>query len=471
MTREKKVMQMRDKKRRYELDMTHGAMFTKLIRFTIPLALTSVLQLLYNAADVIVVGRFTGPEALAAVGSTGALINLIVNLFLGLSVGTNVIASRSFGAGDAEKAGKVVHTSVTVSLIGGLALGVFGFIFGKTFLVWMGSPKEVLPHAAIYVKIFFLGMPFNMLYNFGAAIMRAVGDTERPLKYLMISGIVNVILNLILVAVFKMGIAGVAWATITSQLLSAIMVVKALTRSEGYMHLDLHALKISPPELKEMMHIGLPAGMQGVCFSLSNVIIQSTVNGYGATIVAGNAASQNLEGFMYVSMNAVHQAAVTFVSANMGAGEHRRMRSAMLQSIALVTMIGVGTGIVFYVFKSYLLGMYTNDTAVIAEGARRLTVFTTTYSLCGIMDVLCGVMRGTGSSVIPMVISLVGACVMRILWVMFVLPLFEDPSIRLMMLYYSYPISWILTGGTHLISCVFKLKQFPVQQSLKEVLE
>ena len=448
---------MRHARRTYELDMTHGKLIPKVAAFALPLMLTSILQLLYNAADVIVVGRFTGPEALAAVGSTGALINLIVNVFLGLSVGTNVIAANYYGAGDFHNMRETVHTSIAVSVIGGFAVGVFGVAFGGIFLEWMGSPPEVLPLATRYIRIFFMGMPFNMLYNFGAAVLRAVGDTRRPLYFLTVSGLVNVVLNLIFVIVFHMGVAGVALATITSQMISSVLVVLCLIRSPGYLHLDVKNLHIRKDKLAAIAKIGLPAGFQGACFSISNVLIQSTVNSYGAIVVAGNSASSNLEGFIYASMNAFYQAAITFVSANVGAGKNGRIRKTMGACILLVTAVGASMGLIAYALAGQLLGIYSPDADVVAAGLIRLRMFGLTYYLCGMMDVLCGIIRGMGATVVPMLVSVVGACIFRIFWIYVILPM--NPT--LLMLYIGYPVSWILTGVTHFICFLKLLRRFP----------
>lgn len=450
---------MRRSAHAYELDMVHGRMIPSIMRFALPLMLTSILQLLYNAADVIVVGQFTGSEALAAVGSTSSLINLIVNVFLGLSIGTNVIVARGYGAQDYKGVQDTVHTSVTISLIGGVLLGIFGFFFAGNFLELMKSPPEVLPLATLYVKIYFIGMPFNMLYNFGAAILRAVGDTKRPLYFLTVSGLVNVALNLFTVIVLHMGVAGVALATITSQMVSAVLVFLCLLHSDGMIHLDMKKLRVDGKRLGELARIGLPAGLQGALFSVSNVLIQSTVNGYGAIVVAGNSASSNIEGFIYASMNAFHQASITFVSTNVGAGRYSRIKKTMGAALLLVTAVGVGLGAVAFVARSGLLGIYSSDSEVIAAGMRRLTIFAVTYFLCGIMEVFCGVLRGMGSAILPMVVSVLGACGFRIFWIYVILPIFPG----LEMLYYSYPISWILTGGVHFICCLIMMKKFPAQ--------
>ena len=455
---------MRQARRSYELDMTHGKLIPKVAAFALPLMATSMLQLLYNAADVIVVGRFTGPEALAAVGSTGALINLIVNVFLGLSVGTNVIAASFYGAGDFRNMRETVHTSITVSVIGGCVLAVFGVSFGGTFLRWMGSPDDVLPLATRYIRIFFMGMPFNMLYNFGAAVLRAVGDTRRPLYFLTVSGLVNVVLNLIFVIVFHMGVAGVALATITSQMISATLVVLCLLHTSGYVHLDPKQLRIHKDKLLAIAKVGLPAGFQGACFSISNVLIQSTVNSYGAIVVAGNSASSNLESFIYTAMNAFHQAAITFVSANVGAGKNGRIRKTMSACAFLVMAVGVGLGAFFFVLAGSLLGIYSREPEVVAAGLNRLRLFAATYYTCGLMDMFCGLLRGMGATIMPMIVSIIGACGLRIFWIYVVLPL--NPT--LMTLYIGYPVSWVLTGATHFFCYLRMLRRFPINPNEEE---
>lgn len=459
---------MRKAKHSYELDMVHGKLIPTMARFALPLMITSILQLLYNAADVIVVGKFAGSEHLAAVGSTGALINLIVNVFLGLSIGTNVIAARDYGAQDRDGMQRTVHTSITISLIGGVVLGIFGFIFGGTFLKMMDTPPEVHPLATVYMKIYFIGMPFNMLYNFGAAILRAIGDTKRPLYYLTISGIVNVLLNLVFVIVFHMGVAGVALATIIAQAISAILVLLCLIHTGGYVHLDIRKLHIHGDKLAAMARVGLPEGFQGALFSISNVLIQSTVNSYGAIVVAGNSAAQNLEGFIYVAMNAFHQAAITFVSANIGARRNSRIKKSMGAALALCTLVGVGIGLIMFLFMGPLAGIYSDDPAVIDAAIVRLRIFTTTYFLCGLMDVFCGVLRGMGESVVPMIVSVLGVCAFRVLWIYAVLPIFPGRE----MLYISYPVSWVLTGAVHMICCFALLRRkFPVNLEMEAALE
>ena len=457
------VKEMRRTAHSYELDMVHGKLMPSVARFALPLMLTSILQLLYNAADVIVVGRYAGSEALAAVGSTGALINLILNIFMGLSIGTNVVAARHYGAQDRQGVQETVHTSITISLIGGVLLGLFGFFFAGKFLKLMNSPPEVLPLATLYVKIYFVGMPFNMLYNFGAAILRAVGDTKRPLYFLMVSGIVNVVLNLYFVIVLHMGVAGVALATIVSQAISSILVLLCLLHSNGYIRLDPKKLGIKGEKLASIARIGLPAGLQGALFSISNVLIQSTVNSYGAIVVAGNSAATNIENFIYAGMNAYHQAAITFVSANIGAGKNSRIRKAMGTTVLQATAIGIALGAVIFIFREQLIGVYSPDPEVIAAGMRRTSIIALTYFFCGVMDTLCGVLRGMGAAIMPMVVSVLGACGFRIFWIYVILPIWPD----LQVLYVSYPASWVLTGLVHFICCLFMLKKFPVDHELE----
>lgn len=454
-------------KNRYELDMINGPILPKMLVFALPLMLTGMLQLLYNAADVIVVGRFAGSESLAAVGSTGALINLIINLFIGMSVGTNVVAARYFGAHNFQATQDTVHTSILLSVIFGIGVGAFGFLFGGTFLKWMGSPEEVLPLATTYIKIYFIGMPANLLYNFGAAVLRAIGDTRRPLIFLSVSGIINVGLNLFFVIRLGMGVAGVAWATIISQIVSAALVVFCLIRTDGYVHLDVRKLRIHKNKLREMMQMGIPSGFQGVCFSISNVLIQATVNSFGAIAVAGNSASQNIEGFLYAGLNAFYQAAVTFASANKGAGKNQRIRETLVSGITLVLTVGTAMCAVAFLLRPQLLGIYSSDPEVIAVGVKRLTVFSATYMLCGSMDTACGVLRGMGTAIVPMVVSIIGACGFRIFWIYVILPLAPrwgvDP---LMLLYYSYPISWLLTGGVHMLCYAVLIRKFPVEKTV-----
>ena len=432
---------------RYEMDMTTGPLLPKVLAFSGPLILTGILQLLYNAADIVVVGRFAGPQALAAVGSTGALINLLVNVFMGLSVGASVVVARAYGAGDNRSVSTGVHTAITVAGVAGVLVGVLGFVASHPLLKWMGSPDDVLDMATLYMKIFFVGMPANMLYNFGAAILRAVGDTRRPLYYLTVSGILNVLLNLLLVIVFHMGVAGVAIATVASQVMSMTLVMICLIRSDGPIHLDLRKLRIHLSQLVEIVRVGLPAGLQGSLFSISNVLIQSSVNSFGSLVMAGNSAGSNLEGFVYTSMNAIHQADLTFASQNLGAGQFKRVRRVMWVCLGTVTAIGLGMGLVFLAFGNQLVSIYNSDPEVIHYGMTRLKIILPTYFLCGLMDVMVGQLRGVGYSILPMMISLTGACLLRVVWIY----TFFAANPTLEVLYISYPVSWLITFATHFV--------------------
>ncbi len=432
---------------RFEMDMTTGALLPKVLRFSGPLILTGVLQLLYNAADVVVVGRFAGPQALAAVGSTGSLINLLVNVFMGLSVGASVVIARAYGAGDTRAVQAGVHTAITVAGIAGVVVGIAGIVLARPLLEMMSSPEDVIDSAALYVKIYFAGMPANMLYTFGASILRAVGDTKRPLYYLSVSGLINVALNLLLVIVFHLSVAGVAIATVVSQAVSMVLVLICLIRSDSVIHLDVKRLRIHLPQLKEIMRVGLPAGLQGSLFSISNVLIQSSVNSFGSIVMAGNAAASNLEGFVYTAMNALYQADLTFASQNFGAQQYGRVRRTMGVCLGTVTAVGLTLGLAFLALGQPLLTIYNSDAEVIAAGMIRLGIIMPTYFLCGLMDVMVGQLRGVGYSIMPMIVSLTGACLLRVVWIMTVFAGHHD----LYTLYISYPISWGATFATHMI--------------------
>ncbi len=434
-------------KKSYAMDMIHGPLLSRLLIYALPLVLSGVLQLLFNAADIVVVGKFTGSHALAAVGSTSALINLLVNLFIGISIGTNVLVARYCGARDAKNTEETVHTSIMVSIIGGVLMIFVGVLFAKPLLEIMGTPEDVIAHSVLYMRIYFVGMPAFMVYNFGAAILRAIGDTKRPLYFLSIAGIVNVIFNLIFVIVFKMGVAGVAIATVISQAISAVLIVLCLLHMEGMCQLHKEKLKLHPDKLKQMLRIGLPAGLQGIVFSISNVLIQSSVNSFGSTVMAGNTAASNIEGFVYTAMNAIYQTCLSFTSQNHGAKNFARIKKILLYCLGIVTVIGLVLGQGAYFLGSLLLNIYSNDPEVIRFGLIRLSLVCAPYFLCGLMDVCCGSLRGLGYSIIPMLVSLTGACAFRVIWIMTVF----QAEHTLFSLYISYPISWLLTFSVHLL--------------------
>lgn len=444
-------------KKNYEIDMCNGPITGKMLRFALPLMLSSMLQLLFNAADIIAVGKFGSEHSLAAVGSNTALINLLTNLFIGLSIGANVLVARFYGAKNGEELNETVHTAMLLSLISGLILTATGVIFARYFLIWMKTPTEILDLATTYLKIYFLGMPAMMIYNFGSAILRAIGDTKRPLYFLAAAGVINIILNLLLVVVFRLDVKGVGIATVISQTVSAILIIRCLAKSNGDIKLELKRLKLSRGKVGAILRIGLPAGLQGSIFSLSNVVIQSSVNLFGPIVVKGNSAAQNLEGFVYFSMNAFHHATLSFTSQNMGAKKYDRLGKILKNGLCLAILFGAGFGGTVILFGRNLLSIYTNDSAAISAGMTRLYIITGTYTLCGIMDVMVGAIRGIGYTVLPTIVSLIGACALRLVWLatVFRIPKFHTINT----VYLSYPITWLVTIIAHVICYIIIRKK------------
>ncbi len=433
--------------RSYEMDMCSGPLFMKIVAFAIPLMLSGILQLLFNAADIIVVGRFAGSESLAAVGSTSALINLMVNVFLGLSIGANVLVAQFYGAQRMKDLEETVHTAILLAVFGGAALIFLGIFFAVPILVMMGTPEEVLPLSVLYIKIYFLGMPVTLVYNFGSAILRAVGDTRRPLYFLLFAGVINVILNLIFVIGFSMGVAGVALATVISQCVSAALIIQCLVRSDAPYGLRRDKLKISAEKVKMIVKVGLPAGIQGAIFSISNVLIQSSINSFGSVAMAGSTAAANIEGFVYTSMNAVYQTALSFTSQNYGARKFERITKTLLYCLGLVVVVGVALGDGAVIFGRKLLSIYSSDPQVVEYAMMRLQIICGVYFICGMMDTMVGSLRGLGYSVVPMLVSLTGACALRVVWILTVFGM----SRTLEVLYLSYPVSWTITFLAHVI--------------------
>ena len=429
--------------------MCSGPILKKMLRFALPLMASGVLQLLFNAADVIVVGRFAGDNSMAAVGSNAALINLLTNLFVGLSVGANVLAARYLGAKREREASRTVHTAMLLAFCSGVALVAVGVAMARRVLLWMQAPPAVLDLAAQYLRIYFLGMPAMMLYNFGAGLLRAKGDTRRPLYFLLLAGAVNVGLNLLLVIVFHLDVAGVAIATVVSQCISAALVISCLMRETGSLRLELRELRFYKEQLLGILRVGLPAGVQGVIFSLSNVVIQSSVNSLGEIVMAGSAASGNIEGFVYVAMNAVYQATLSFTSQNVGAGRLDRVNRILLTGQSCVAATGLVLGIGAWQAGQALLGIYSRDPAVIQAGFVRLGIICAPYFICGMMDTMVGALRGIGYSVMPMIVSLMGACVLRLVWIatVFQIPAYHTPEC----VYWSYPVSWMVTLLAHIL--------------------
>lgn len=423
-------------KKNYEMDMCSGPILGKLLTFTIPLIFSGILQLLFNAADVIVVGRFAGSQSLAAVGSTTALINLMINIFIGLSVGVNVIVARYYGAKREKDVQDTIHTAMALSIVSGLFLIVMGQLLSRPMLELMGTPDDVIDKSTIYMRIIFIGMPANMIYNFGSAILRAVGDTKRPLYFLTA-------------------------ATAISQAISAFLVILCLMESEGGLKLHLKDLKIHRSKFRQIIQVGLPAGMQGAVFSISNVLIQSSVNSFGSVAMAGNTTSQNIEGFIYNAMNAVYQANLSFTSQNFGGKKYSRINRIMVTCLGVVTAVGLGMGIPAYLCGHALIRIYSSDPEVMVYGMRRLVVFGTTYFLCGIMDTMVGSIRGLGYSVIPMCVSLLGACGLRIVWIFTVFQVYHNLTV----LYLSYPFTWIVTATAHMICFYIVRRKFPKEDA------
>lgn len=455
------MAQENTKNSKYEIDMCNGPLLGKILRFSLPLMLSGVLQLMFNAADTIVVGRFAGNTAMAAVGSTGALINLLVNVFIGLSVGTNVMVSHFYGSRLYKDLSDMIHTAVTTALVSGFFLIFIGIIFAKPALLIMGTPEDVIEQSVLYMRIYFLGMPAMMLYNFGGAILRAVGDTKRPLYFLTLAGVVNVVLNLIFVIVFHMGVAGVALSTAISQVLSAFLVLRCLTKTEGYLHLDLKQLRIVSEKLWKIIKIGVPAGLQGAMFSFSNVLIQSSVNSFGSLVMAGNTAASNLEGFVNVSMNTIHQTAVSFTGQNYGAMKFKRIGKLAVICLGLVTVIGLVMGNGAYLLGPHLLKLYSSDPAVIEYGMLRMLYLCVPYFVLGLMDVTVGFLRGMGCSIMPTIVSVLGICGFRVLWISTVFAHYHT----LESLYISYLISWILTLTAHAVCFVIIYRRLLKKQA------
>lgn len=452
------------KKNKFEIDMCNGSIMDKLISFSLPLMVSGILQLAFNAVDIIVVGRFSGSQALAAVGSTTALINVFANLFIGISLGANVLAARFYAAGKDREMSETVHTSITLALISGIMMAVIGVLLAKWALEIMGTPDDVIGQSALYMRIYFMGMPFFMLYNYGAAILRAIGDTKRPLIFLIISGIANAALNMILVILFHMGVAGVAIGTIISQLISCVLVLTCLYRSEGSYQLRFSKLKINGAYMEQIFQVGVPAGIQSTVINLSNALLQSSVNSFGSIAMAGYTAANNMLGFLYMSVNSITQACMSFTSQNYGVGKLKRMDKVLRDCVILSISIAAVLGGLAYCFGPQILTIYTSDPKVINCGMEILAYTSITYFLCGIMDLFPGALRGMGYSAVPMVLSVIGTVGTRIVWVFGIFPNHRSLSV----LFVSYPVSWIITIVLQVVCFYFVRKR--VHQKEKRLL-
>ena len=443
------------KNNKYEIDMCNGSIMDKLISFSLPLMLSSILQLMFNAVDIIVVGRFSGSQALAAVGSTTALINIFTNLFIGISLGANVLAARYYAAGRDKEMSETVHTAITLALISGVVMAFVGLIFAKGALELMGTPEDVIRLSTLYMRIYFLGMPFFMLYNYGAAILRAVGDTKRPLIFLIISGCANAVLNMMLVIIFHLGVAGVAIGTVISQMISCVLVLRCLYRSEGSYQLRFSKLTIKSAYLKPIFQVGIPAGIQSMVINFSNALLQSSVNSFGSTAMAGYTAANNVLGFLYVSVNAITQACMSFTSQNYGVGKYKRMDRVLFDCLILTVGVAGVLGGGAYLFGAQIMRIYTQDPEVIACGLEILAITTVPYFLCGIMDLFPGALRGMGYSAVPMILSVIGTVGTRIFWIFAAFPQHRS----LYFLFISYPGSWAATIVMQVICFYFVRKR------------
>lgn len=443
------------KKNKYEIDMCNGTIMDKLISFSFPLMLTSILQLMFNAVDIIVVGRFSGSQSLAAVGSTTALINIFTNLFIGISLGANVLAARYYAAGRDKEMSEAVHTAIFLALISGLIMAVVGVGASRFALTLMGTPDDVIDLSVLYMRIYFMGMPFFMLYNYGAAILRAVGDTKRPLFYLIAAGLANVVLDLLLVIVIPLNVAGVAVGTVASQMVSCILVLRCLYRTEGSYQLRFSRLTIKSEHLKMIFQVGVPAGIQSTVINFSNALLQSSVNSFGSTAMAGYTAANNIIGFLYSAVNAVTQACMSFTSQNYSVGKPKRVDRVLVNCIILTVSVSAAMGIGAYAFGGQLLKIYTSEADVIRCGLEVLSITTVPYFLCGIMDLFPGAMRGMGHSGVPMILSVIGTVGTRIVWVYLLFPHHRS----LYFLFISYPASWILTIIMQAVCFYFVRKQ------------
>ena len=443
------------KQNKYEIDMCHGTIMDKLISFALPLMLSSILQLMFNAVDVIVVGRFSGSQALAAVGSTTALINTFTNLFIGVSLGANVLAARLYAVGKEKEMSETVHTSILLALVSGVVMALIGQIFARSALELMGTPEDVINKSTLYIRIYFLGMPFFMMYNYGAAILRAVGDTKRPLMFLIAAGITNALLNMVFVIVFHMGVEGVAIATVISETLSCILVLRCLYCSESCYQLRFSKLRIKKYYLKQIFQVGIPAGIQSTVINFSNVLLQSSVNSFGSVSMAGYTAADNLMGFLYASVNAVTQACMSFTSQNYGVGNYKRMDKVLRNCLILTVTVSLIMGSCFWFFGTEILRVYTNKPEVITHAMEIMSITIMPYFLCGIMDLFPGALRGMGHSGVPMILSVIGTVGTRIIWIFGAFP--HHSTLRF--LFVCYPGSWAITIVLQIICFLFVRKK------------
>ncbi|MBR6224390.1 MAG: MATE family efflux transporter [Firmicutes bacterium] len=443
------ALEVKDKSKKYEIDMTEGSILKKMLRFAIPVMFTGLLQLLFNAADIVVVGRFAGDAALAAVGASSSPVHLVVTLLMGLSMGVNVTVARAFGAGRPKDIQEAVHTSITLALIGGVLMAIVGLSVCSTLLRIMGTPDEILPLSKKYMDILFMGIPIMALYNFGSGIFRARGDTRRPLYFLAVAGVINVCLNLFFVIVLHLDVVGVALATVLSQIVSMSLIMGTLMREKGPFRLELKKLGLYKSKVKPILVIGVPSGIQGMLFSISNMVIQSSINSFGKIVMAGSSASASIEGFTFVAMDSCTQSAMTFTSQNMGAGKIERIPHVFRTAVAMVTVAGLTIGNLTYLFGRPILGIYTQNPAVVDQGMIRLMIMCVPYFICGIMNVIPGVIRGMGYSIVTTIVTIIGVCGLRIAWIGTICQLPQCSTIE--WVYASYVATWLITAIAHYI--------------------
>ena len=443
------------KSSKYEIDMCNGSIMDKLISFSLPLMLSGILQLMFNAVDIIVVGRFSGKQALAAVGSTTALINVFTNLFIGISLGANVLAARFYAMGKSKEMSETVHTSITLAMVSGVIMAFVGVLFARGALELMGTPDDVIDQSTLYMRIYFMGMPFFMLYNYGAAILRAIGDTKRPLLFLIISGLINAALNMFFVIYLHMSVEGVAIATVISQLISCVLVLWCLYKSEGSYQLRFSKLRIKGVYLKQIFQVGIPAGIQSTIINFSNVLLQSSVNSFGSTAMAGYTAANNILGFLYAAVNSVTQACMSFTSQNYGVSKYKRMDKVLIDCMILTVVVAGVLGCGSYLLGPQILRIYTEEEKVIRCGMEILSITTVPYFLCGIMDLFPGALRGMGYSAVPMILSIIGTVGMRVVWIFGIFPHHRS----LYVLFISYPGSWLFTIVMQVICFYFVRKK------------
>lgn len=440
-----------------QVEMTAGPLLPNVLAFTVPLILSGVLQLLYNSADIIVVGRFADSVAMASVGATTSLIHLLVSMLMGLSVGASVAVARATGAGDRDGVRCAVHTSMALAVLSGVLLGALLLLLSAPLLELMGCPENVLVGAKLYLNIYAVGLPASLIYNYGAAILRAVGDTKRPLYYLTISGVVNIILNVLLVAGLKLSVAGVAIATIVSEFISAALVLASLITSHGDIRFEPKKTRVERRSLSLILRIGIPAGLQSSMFSISNVLIQSAINSFGAAAIAGNTAAASIEGFATTVSNSISQAALTFSSQNMGAEKYQRVRRVLAVCLAATLVGGLTLGLLIYVFGTPLLSLFNTDPDVIANGLIRVSHNMPLYVLFCMQDTFVGQLRGIGYSLLPTITSLSGICLLRVVWLYTAFA--ASPTLDT--LYLSYSVSWAVALAALVVCYAVVVRKLP----------